>query len=187
MHSAVIVSVVSGGPGGIGRQPVYLTPVDHPVAVRDRGGDQLPAQLRMVGAGDVAFGARIVPCQATPWVTANPVASGRFHMQSGAVALPDRFMYIGAIDRIVSVVTLISAVAPGWVRLITTPAAWASWAASTVNTFRPGRGAGQLERARILVEAHGRPGCLREVAERCAQQLQRGELGVERERWRGVC
>ena len=85
----------------------------------------------------LAFGARIVPCQATPWVTANPVASGRFHISPAAVALPDRFMYIGAIDRIVSVVTLISAVAPGCVRLMTIPAAWVSWAALTVNTFRP--------------------------------------------------
>ena len=35
------------------------------------------------------------------------------------------------------VVTLISAVAPDCVRLITIPAAWASWAALTVNTFSP--------------------------------------------------
>ena len=35
-------------------------------------------------------------------------------------------MYIGPIDRSVSVLTLISAVAPGCVRLITIPAAWAS-------------------------------------------------------------
>ena len=32
-----------------------------------------------------------------------------------AVALPDMLMYMGAIERIVAVFTLISAVAPGWV------------------------------------------------------------------------
>ena len=74
----------------------------------------------------VALGARIEPCQATPLVTARAVASGKFHITPSAPAVPDRFMYIGPIDRIVSVVTLISGVAAGCVRLRTIPAAWAS-------------------------------------------------------------
>src|ERR1700733_4462565 len=68
---------------------------------------------------------------------ASPVASGMFHRIPDAAALPWRFMYWGAIVSSVSVVTLINAVAPGWVRSMTIPAARVSWAALTVNTFRP--------------------------------------------------
>src|SRR5580704_4330211 len=137
MHGAASESVVSGGPGGAGRQPVYLTRLTTQLESGTDAAISCPFSCGRLAPVTAAFGARIEPCQPTPVETFKAVASGRFHSTPAAVALPDRFMYIGPIDRIVAVLTLISAVAPGCVRLITTPAAWASWVASTVNTFRP--------------------------------------------------
>src|ERR1700733_10472138 len=142
MSSAPLASIHRGArdkvlSGGAGRQPVYLTRLITQLESGTEAAINCPLSCGWLRLVTSALGARIVPCQATPKVTLNPVASGRFHMIPAPVGLPERLMYMGAIERIVAVFTLISAVAPGWVRLITIPAACASWAASTVNTFRP--------------------------------------------------
>ena len=83
-----------------------------------------------------ALGASTSPCQSTEPPIVNEVASGRFQAMCAA-STPVRFSYWGATVRFVSVVTLMSAVAPGLVSVIVMPAAASSWAALTVNTLRP--------------------------------------------------
>ena len=137
-HSAVSVSDSSGGEMGCGggRQPAKATLFSVRLADGTLAAITWPLNWPLESIVTFALGASTRPCHATDPLILKLVASGRFQA-TWAASRPDRFMYCSETVRSVSVVTLMSAVAPGWVRVMVTPGAWVSWEALTVKTLIP--------------------------------------------------